>query len=327
MLPPLDPQREQDLYRSLEAEFLENTRQVKSGAKGGTRTHLGPTSDITDSAYSSSNSSSSSLNVGSKAGSLPDLKESRRTQRPLPVDDPLTLLTGQCSGASVMEQWAGRGLKRLPAISSSSLDRERSADTSSHLQSQVPLQVLCGTLNGAGGSAGASELNHQRHFPHEENGSADLQRPGDCPLPLTLPLSEEFPDSSSESSSMCFSLSESPPAGPHPSGLLNGGTESSSKDLHKHKLRTRVRPRTDPGLPTVPPESPPQSSTGPPVTPQSALDPPVTPRSASDPPVTPRSASDPPVTPRSALDPPVTLRSASGPPVTHPLYPRRTSLL
>ncbi|XP_055017434.1 GAS2-like protein 1 [Boleophthalmus pectinirostris] len=268
MLPPLDPQREQDLYRSLEAEFLENTRQVMSGAGGGARTHLAPASDVTDSAYSSSNSSSSSLNVGTKAGSLPDLKESRRTHRPLPVDDPLTLLSGQSSGVgtgagiglgqALPEHWAGRGLMKLPAISSSSADTNNHVQDSAPAQGQAPVQdpapaqslrslngTPCRTLNGGRVSVGGVGGDVPSDCAHEKNGSEDLPPPEACPSPLSLPLSEEYPDSSSESSSMCFSLSESPPPTPH-SGLVNGGSESCRKDIHKHKLRARVRPRTDP---------------------------------------------------------------------------------
>lgn len=253
MLPPLDPQREQDLYRSFEAEFLENTRQVMGGA----RTHLVPGSDVTDSAYSSSNSSSSSLNVGTKAGSLPDLKETRRTQRQFPVDDPLNLLYGHSfgaggSGPGEAEHWVGRRPRKLPAISSSMEERGRTSDMSSHtddcLLTQGSFQSQCRNRNGGCVSAGWFE--------------GDQTEPGDVPCasyPANLLLGEngreELPpaedqDSSSESSSMCFSLSESHseslPPPPHCPGLLNGGTESSRKDIHKHKLRARVRPRTDP---------------------------------------------------------------------------------
>ncbi|XP_072288814.1 GAS2-like protein 1 [Eucyclogobius newberryi] len=319
-MPPLDPQREQDLYRSLEAEFLENTQQVTSGAGAGPRTHLVPASDVTDSAYSSSNSSSSLLNVGTKTGSLPDLKESRRTQRPLHVEDPLTLLSRQNSGASGLgqepEHLAGRGLRKLPAISSSSEDKERTADTSNHLQSQAPVQAQCRSLNGgrasSGGSGGQTELghvpcvNHLADGPNEENCSEELR-------PLSLPVSEEYPDSSSESSSMCFSLSDSPPPPHHCSGLANGGTESSRKDLHKHKLRARGRPRTDPR----PAHSPSRIPT--PVKYRSPCHTPVTFRSPCHTPVTFRSPCHTPVTFRSPCHTPVTFRS---PCHTPPLSPK-----
>uniref|UniRef100_W5MN87 Growth arrest-specific 2 like 1 n=1 Tax=Lepisosteus oculatus TaxID=7918 RepID=W5MN87_LEPOC len=91
-LPCLDPSREKELYRSFEAEFLANTQ--RSGfAEGGDdygdllaqplqpqALQQPPLGDpnVTDSAYSSSNSSTSSLNVGNKLGVLPDLRDSTR---------------------------------------------------------------------------------------------------------------------------------------------------------------------------------------------------------------------------------------------------------
>uniref|UniRef100_H3DEJ5 Growth arrest specific 2 like 1 n=1 Tax=Tetraodon nigroviridis TaxID=99883 RepID=H3DEJ5_TETNG len=74
MLPTIDPQREQDLYRSFEAEFLANSQQARGALARvpGAATPQGsvtvPDRLPTDSAYSSSNSSSSSLNVGAKVG-------------------------------------------------------------------------------------------------------------------------------------------------------------------------------------------------------------------------------------------------------------------
>ncbi|KAJ8286100.1 hypothetical protein GJAV_G00034550 [Gymnothorax javanicus] len=117
-LPSLDPQREQDLYRSFEAEFLANTQLAAAGmpgkgcadanvatlqqqllpvhqqqqVQGLAALQLRPPGDangnanITDSAYSStSSSSSSSLTVGVKAGQPSDLRESQKhSGNPLP---------------------------------------------------------------------------------------------------------------------------------------------------------------------------------------------------------------------------------------------------
>ncbi|XP_071012746.1 GAS2-like protein 1 isoform X1 [Oncorhynchus clarkii lewisi] len=151
MLPNLDPQKEQDLYRSFEAEFLANTGQGKVGPsrpKGGGSLHLPASShpqqgvgtqnlptpasadpNVTDSAYSSSNSSTSSINVGGKVGALPDLRESKRTNPhscgrlentlvPLHGHSPGGLSNG---GHTEPVRWSGRGggLRKLPAISSS----------------------------------------------------------------------------------------------------------------------------------------------------------------------------------------------------------------
>lgn len=220
MLPPLDPQREKEMYRTLEAEFLANTKMCGS--------------NVNDSAYSSSNSSSSSVNVGAKASSLMDLRDNKR--RPYLPDDPLNLFYGQSLGGpsglvqGQTEHWAGRGIKKLPAISSSMSDLANSD------------QLL--NLNGC--SSDQTELigdvpsqNHQPDLPCDQNGGHDIPPPESCPSPL--PHSE---DSSSESSSMCFSLSEShSESPPPPPSCLNG--ESSRIDLTKHTLRGRVRPRTD----------------------------------------------------------------------------------
>lgn len=280
MLPTLDPQREQDLYRSFEAEFLANTQQargVSSRAPGGailqgagTHSVTAPTDpSVTDSAYSSSNSTSS-LNARAKKGTLPDLRESKRTNpRHFQLEDPLNLLYGhnfggpQNFGQGEPEYWGerGRGLKKLPAISSSMEERElpsslpgfRDAE-SDRLMNQVPSQPAfhCRNMNGDhGGFPPTGELtgeqglpgwgtgpegdmpleNHQPNLPYDlENGdsSDDLPPPEACPSPVPLPPSEDcsFQDSSSENSSMCFSLSESRSESPPSSSpMANGDTD------------------------------------------------------------------------------------------------------
>lgn len=306
MLPTLDPQREQDLYRSFEAEFLANTQQAR-GLSGrvpagtslqGAGTHLvaAPSdSNVTDSAYSSSNSSSSSLNVGTKIGTLPDLRESKRTNpRHFPLDDPLNLLYGgpHNPGQGEPEHWGERvgGLKKLPAISSSIEEQEipsslpglREAE-SDRLMNQVHSQPAfpCRSMNGdhggfpptgrltdqqgqlGWGAAPEGDVpleNHKPNLPYDlENsyGSDDLPPPEDCPSPVPLPPSEDcsFQDSSSENSSMCFSLSGSRSGSPPPSlTLANGDTDGvglqtkkghRAGTLSQHKLRTRIRPRID----------------------------------------------------------------------------------
>lgn len=297
MLPTLDPQREQDLYRSFEAEFLANTQQARgmsSRAPGRVTlqevgTHSGPVptdSNVTDSAYSSSNSSTSSLNVGAKIGTLPDLRESKRTNpRHLPLEDPLNLLYGQNFGGphnfGHAEHWGehGRGLKKLPAISSSMEEKELPSylpgltDTDSHrLTNEVPSQpaLNCRNMNGDHGDCPATggltghqgDLgwgagpegdipleNHQPNLPYDlGNGDAsdDLPPPEACPSPVPLPPSEDcsFQDSSSENSSMCFSLSESRSESPPPSSpLANGDNDGEGLSTSKgQKKGDRVAP-------------------------------------------------------------------------------------
>ncbi|KAM6931062.1 uncharacterized protein gas2l1 [Xenentodon cancila] len=162
MLPTLDPQREQDLYRSFEAEFLANTQQacgVSAGKSPGESTlqvagiHLVPTlkdPNVTDSTYPSSNSSTTSLNVGAKIGALPELKESRRTNpHHLPLEDPLYLLYRHNHGGpngfgqGDPEHWGEHrgGLKKLPAISSSVEERETSSSLPG-LEKTVPDRLI-----------------------------------------------------------------------------------------------------------------------------------------------------------------------------------------
>lgn len=312
MLPTLDPQREQDLYRSFEAEFLANTQQARgmsSRASGGAMvqgagTHSLPAPsdpNITDSAYSSSNSSSSSLNVGAKMGTLPDLRESKRTNpRLFSLDDPLNLLYGQNFvgpnnfGHGEPEHWRhrGGGLKKLPAISSSTEESELPSSLpglreteSDRLMNQIPSQPAfhCRNVNGdhfpppggltdqqgqlGWGTAPEGDVpleNHQPNLPYDlENGDSndDLPPAEACPSPVALPPSEDcsFQDSSSENSSMCFSLSESrsespPPSSPLPNGDTDGEAMQNRKGqkkgdrighISKHKLRARIRPRID----------------------------------------------------------------------------------
>ncbi|XP_019956341.2 LOW QUALITY PROTEIN: GAS2-like protein 1 [Paralichthys olivaceus] len=294
MLPVLDLQKEQDLYRSFEAEFLANTQQARgvlSKAPGGATlqgavTHLVPTladPNVNDSAYSSSNSSSSSLNVGAKIGTLPDLRESKRTNpRHFPLEDPLHLLHGNnCRGPHNFGQgepdhWGerGRGLKKLPAISSSMEERELSSSLpeSDSLINQPPSQPAfhCRNLNGehgggpptggltgqqgplgwgTGPEGGVPLESHQPNFSYNlENGdgSDDLPPPEACPSPVHLPPSEDcsFQDSSSESSSMCFSLSESRSESPPPSSpLANGDTD---REVAQNKKGQRKGDRAAP---------------------------------------------------------------------------------
>lgn len=311
--PTLDPQREQELYRSLEAEFFANTQQVRgrfcrAANPQGAGTHsVPPTTDsnVTDSAYSSSNSSTSSLNVGAKIGTLPDLRESKRTNnRHYPLDDPLNLLYGHNLGGphnfvqGEPELWGerGRGLKKLPAISSSTEEREllssmlgpgetESAKLKNHIPSQPAFRCknwngdheTCpptgmmigqqGQLNWDSGLEGAVPLeDHQPNLPYDlEDGHGhndDLPPPEACPSPVALPPSEDcsLQDSSSENSSMCFSLSESRSESPTPSSPLANG-DMDGEVLHakngqkkktdravpvcKLKLRPTIRPRMD----------------------------------------------------------------------------------
>lgn len=299
MLPALDPQKEQDLYRSFEAEYLANTQQVRgvsnkapggmSLQRAGTHSVAALTDpNVTDSAYSSSNSSTSSLNVGAKMGTLPDLRESKRTNpRHISLEDPLNLLSGPHNfGQGEPRCWreCGGGLKKLPAISSSMEEREipsslpglretESDSSMNDISSQPAFQ--CGNMNGEhrGSPPEARTIgqqdplgwstqpegdvpleNHQPDLPYE----MDLPPPEDCPSSLPLPLSEDcsFQDSSSENSSMCFSLSESrsdspPPTLPLTNGdtggeMLEGPKRTNRVDpITKHKQGARFRPRTD----------------------------------------------------------------------------------
>ncbi|XP_068594924.1 GAS2-like protein 1 [Brachionichthys hirsutus] len=306
MLPTLDPQREQDMYRSFEAEFLANTQQARRISTPGGPTlqgagiafiPLASDPNVTDSAYSSSNSSTSSPNVGAKARTLPDLRESKRANPCLfPLDDPLNILYGHNFAGprnfsqGEPEHWGG-GLKKLPAISSCVEEKEppssmpSDGDTESGRAKQFASQptLHCRTMNGDHGG-----FSHMRGMMHQQSqlgwdagsegdiplektklpfdlensdGSDDLPPPEACPSPLPLPPSEDcsFQDSSSENSSMCFSLSESHSESPTPSSpVANGDTVGEAMQtkkaqkkgdkvgpIAKDKLKASIAPRID----------------------------------------------------------------------------------
>lgn len=297
LLPSLDPQREQDLYRSFEAEFLANTQQVKAGqGKESTGmeirslqlpvSHQGlgmlPTSsgdtNVTDSAYSSSNSSTSSLNVGGKVGVLPDLRESKRiNHRACALEDPPALLHSQIRGGlpngGLLEgqRWGCKGgLRKLPAISSSTEEGEASNPglsrsvclpkdiTGSLPLTEVPMESQQDMLEWAGVEGDMPQCEHHPDLPYD-NAVQTLPESFPSPPP---PLDDcSYQDSSSESSSMCLSMSEPPSEGSctPPLPLANGDandavvlrTKKGQKktervpSIYKLKLRPRIRPRTD----------------------------------------------------------------------------------
>ncbi|KAM4745852.1 uncharacterized protein gas2l1 [Anableps anableps] len=219
MLPPFDPQKEQDLYRSFEAEFLANTQQVRENFAGkavGRATlqvaHSVTDPILSDSASSSSNSSTSSLNVGAKIGTLPYLKEFKRTnpQDFLP-EDPLNILYGHNLGEldglgqAKHENWGERkgGLKKLPAISSlvekrvapfslPSLRGTESDELMNHIPSQPAMDSR--NMNGEHGCSPTDGLSGQQC----PLGLSSVTE-GDIPLEnrqLNLPYDLENGDSS-----------------------------------------------------------------------------------------------------------------------------------
>ncbi|XP_051970155.1 GAS2-like protein 1 [Xyrauchen texanus] len=291
LLPSLDPQREEDLYRSFENEFLANTKQARVGqGKASTAREIGslqlpvtqqglgvlPTStgdtNITDSTYTSSNSSS---------------------PRAYALEDPPTLLHSQIRGGFRNgglldgERWGGRGggLRKLPAISSSTEGGELLQASNPGLSRLQMSQSMClhKDLNGSHGSLPLAEvpMESQHELGTWAGVEGDVPKTEDHPdlpydsadLNADLPIPESFPapppppddcsyqDSSSESSSMCFSLSEPPSEGSctPPPPLANGNTDGAVvlpairgqkmaerlPSIYKLKLRPRIRPRTD----------------------------------------------------------------------------------
>ncbi|KAI7813705.1 GAS2-like protein 2A [Triplophysa rosa] len=292
LLPSLDPQREQDLYRSFEAEFLANTQQSRAGqsksssagreigsvplpvAQQGVGLLPISTGDanVTDSAYSSSNSSTSSLNVGGKVGVLPDLRESKRTNpRACALEDPPTLLHNQIRGGFPNggllegERWAGRGgaLRKLPAIISSveEGDLPQSVCHPKNLTGSLPMDSQQDLVDWAGVDGDVPQTEHHPDLPYDHSADPNGDLPESFPSPPPPPDDCSYQDSSSESSSMCFSLSESPSEGsctpplPLPNGDADGAVVLRAKrsqkkaervpSIYKLKLRPRIRPRTD----------------------------------------------------------------------------------
>ncbi|KAJ8386004.1 hypothetical protein AAFF_G00178250 [Aldrovandia affinis] len=328
LLPSLDPQKEQDLYRTFEAEFLANT-QLATGADssrgGGGRepetlqlpvahhhqqpglgalpppTPVDP--NVTDSAYSSSSSSTSSLNVGGKMGTpLPDLRESKRapvSPLPCPLENAATLVDSPNhirthNGPRLdPEGWGCRGPRHgtLPTLSGSLEDGVEFlgelAASRSHGFTQPALrsgdiggvayglesipQPLLNQNTGAQVDGRQGRLDWTRRdkeggeHPDLHPGFSfdaddrddDLPPPEECPSPVLLPPSQDgsFQDSSSESSSMCISLSEphsedSPPPANGDAGVVLRPKKGVKKpdrvpSIYKLKLRPRIRPRTD----------------------------------------------------------------------------------
>ncbi|MBN3272840.1 GA2L1 protein, partial [Polyodon spathula] len=293
VLPSLDPNQEKEMYQSFEVEFLANTQMDANWEDdfgGPQMQHQGqqqqqkplPLADpnVTDSAYSSSNSSTSSLNVGNKMGVLTDLRSPKKPsakQRPCPSDygSVLSELQVSCRHLNYKDWdlWGNpsepSSNPRKPVLSSSSEDN--------HFLSTLNDLRDKGILN-------SKELNSRDLNPRQLNArqalksdhanlddlnaknlecASDLEDEDDTTLLPTeirrLSLSEElsFLDSSSEdSSSLYVSLSE-PRSESAPPPLLQT-TESEvvlhSKSLkkpervpaiYKLKLRPIVRHRTD----------------------------------------------------------------------------------
>ncbi|XP_056602649.1 GAS2-like protein 1 [Triplophysa dalaica] len=294
LLPSLDPQREQDLYRSFEAEFLANTQQSRAGqsklSSNGREIGSVPNpvaqqgvgllpistgdANVTDSAYSSSNSSTSSLNIGGKVGMLPDLRESKRTNpRACALEDPPTLLHNQIRGGLPNggllegERWAGRGgaLRKLPAISSSVEEGDLPLSMCNPINLTgslpVPMDSQQDLVDWAGVEGDVPQTKHQPDLQYDQSALPNGDIPESFPSPPP-PLDDcSYQDSSSESSSMCFSLSEPPSEGsctpplPLPNGDTDGAVVLRAKrsqkkaervpSIYKLKLRPRIRPRTD----------------------------------------------------------------------------------
>ncbi|XP_076854108.1 uncharacterized protein gas2l1 [Brachyhypopomus gauderio] len=288
----LDAQRELELYRSFEAEFLANTQRGQarpSSAKEGATMQLPvsqqgvgalgtPTSgdpNVTDSAYSSSNSSSSSVNVGGRGQALPTLRESGRIHTgSCALEDPPALLHSQTRSAlpngGLAEQ---ESLHKLPAIASGTEEGEPGR----RLRSEPPRDLLSSAhapRQGHGGPGGVLPVDPltdgQREQPDWGGVAGDA--PVDGPRPAAprphpnprheSPLAETCPspppdessssDSSGESSSMCLSVSEGSRTPPRPDNLAvllrpKRGQRKAERvpSIYKLKLRPRARPRKD----------------------------------------------------------------------------------
>ncbi|XP_012671092.2 GAS2-like protein 2A [Clupea harengus] len=206
-LPSLDPQKEEDMYRSFEEEYLVNTQQLSG--PGPDRGTVGkdilpvppqlqdqpftlcvlpkPASgdlNVTNSA-SSSCSSTSSLNVGGKVfGLFSDLKDVKRTKQSCVLNDPTTFFQNpSVEMLSEIKQWSdcGQGLKPLPSISTLMKDCDVGLNHSQHLsQAARPLN----------GSLGVTSLGpHHRPTEMLLNGHPDLPNGRDVETDVCL---EEF---------------------------------------------------------------------------------------------------------------------------------------
>lgn len=254
---PLDPKREQELYRSFEAEFLANTQPGKlppalpvSQASGDP--------NVTDSAYSSSNSSSSSVYVCGKSGPLPDLRQAKRTSgaQNCALEDPPTLLHNRTRVS------LPNGLRKLPAISSSMENYINGGHTGGHTTGFT--NSFAPTEQHEDPDPDCGRTRDTAYDP-ETNGNTESPPPyPSYPFPSPPPPDDcSYTDSSSESSSICLSLTEPLLAGSHtpPPSLGDGNADRRDTvllrakrgqkkaervpSIYKLKLRPRVRPRTD----------------------------------------------------------------------------------
>ncbi|XP_013919371.1 PREDICTED: GAS2-like protein 1, partial [Thamnophis sirtalis] len=130
----LDPSQEQQLYRRLEEEFLANAKMIglemdeeldlgSQACNGARLLPANPDQGTADSAYCSSSSSSSSLNVFSKYGLQPEESKRKAAHQTASSSEPVDFHNGS---AEVSELWDSSGYRdrrsrwRKPVLSSSS---------------------------------------------------------------------------------------------------------------------------------------------------------------------------------------------------------------
>ncbi|MBN3281553.1 GA2L1 protein, partial [Polyodon spathula] len=284
VLPSLDPNQEKEMYQSFEAEFLANTQMDANWEDDFGGLQIQPQKQqqqqqlrladlsVTDSAYSSSNSSTSSLNVGNKMGVLPDLRGPKKPsakQGPCPSDYGPVLSELQVSGRHLnykdRDLWGNPSEPpinpRKPVLSSSLEDNHflDLLDSGTHNARGIP------NFRNSRLRLDSDEMNGDDLVDISENleCASDLEDEDDTTLLPTevrrLSLSEDlaFLDSSSEdSSSQYVSLSEprSESAPPPLFQTVESEVVLHSKSLkkpervpsiYKLKLRPIVRRRTD----------------------------------------------------------------------------------
>ncbi|KAJ8379326.1 hypothetical protein SKAU_G00001040 [Synaphobranchus kaupii] len=296
LLPSLDPQKEQDLYRSFEAEFLANTQLAAGGPSKDLATLQLPVAQQQQQQQQQQTQGLAALPLPTpgdpNAGALPDLREPRKH----PANPP-ALSSGERGGPGQhrppQQRWAPGGLggprgagtascppslapwrrasSSLPSTTSETWSwwavSLRASVVRTAAEATGPRARTHRWTAGRGGWTGPKGGGHPDHHPgfpfrlsYQDPDDDDLPPPEECPSPLPLPPSEDcsFQDSSSESSSMCISLSEPHSGDPSPpptpangdAGVVLRPKKGLKKpdrvpSIYKLKLRPRIRPRTD----------------------------------------------------------------------------------
>lgn len=186
----LDPSQEQQLYRRLEEEFLANAQMMglemdeeldpgSQACNGARLLPANPDQGTADSAYCSSSSSSSSLNVVSKYGLQPEESKRKAAHQMAGGSEPADFYNGS---AEVSELWDSSGSRdrrsrwRKPVLSSSS------DESNCYLGLNDVQEELGETLVDSPWAAGEQVPSHTERGPSLQDGLETLGTSPSAPV-------------------------------------------------------------------------------------------------------------------------------------------------